>query len=167
MNTRMPRPPGPWPSRAVRLAVRALPPGCTRDRYRYEFLAELYGMSSTRQMRHAAHLLSRSLVLRAAVIRERQSSTLELIMPVVAPRKPLLCRLNVHHKWVRRLNRTGRSTCNASTAARISTTSSDLAGRMSEATSLASVAESDSPKTTAPRLSSILGGMPLVDRWRS
>jgi hypothetical protein len=61
-------------------------------------------MSSTRQMRHAAHLLSRSLVLRAAVNRERQSSPLELIMPVVAPRKSLLCRLNVHHKWVRRLN---------------------------------------------------------------
>jgi len=61
-------------------------------------------MSSTRQTRHAAHLLSRSLVLRAAVNRERQPSTLELIMPVVAPRKPLLCRLNVHHKWVRRLN---------------------------------------------------------------
>jgi hypothetical protein len=60
-------------------------------------------MSSIRQMRHAAHLLSRSLVLRAAVNRE-QSSPLELIMPVVAPRKPPLCRLNVHHKWVRRLN---------------------------------------------------------------
>jgi hypothetical protein len=61
-------------------------------------------MSSTRQMRHAAQLLSRSLLLRAAVNRERQSSTLELIMPVVAPRKRLLCRLNVRHKWVRRLN---------------------------------------------------------------
>jgi hypothetical protein len=104
MSREMPRPPGRWPSRAIRLAVRALPPGRTRDRYRHEFLAELYGMSSTRQMRHAAHLLTRSLVLRAAVNRERQSSTLELSMPVLAPRKPLLCRLNVHHKWVRRLN---------------------------------------------------------------
>lgn len=104
MSSQTPQLPGRWPSRAIRLAVRALPPGPTRDRYRYEFLAELYGMSSTRQMRHAAHLLSRSLLLRAAVNRERQSSTLELIMPVVAPRKRLLCRLNVRHKWVRRLN---------------------------------------------------------------
>ena len=104
MSRWTPRPPGPWPSRAIRLAVRALPHGPTRDRYRHEFLAELYGMSSTRQMRHAAHLFSRSLVLRAAVNREQQSSPLELIMPVVAPRKPLLCRLNVHHKWVGRLN---------------------------------------------------------------
>ena len=61
-------------------------------------------MSSGRQMRHATHLVTRSLALRAAVNRERPSSTLELVMPVVAPRKRLLCRLNVHHKWVRRLN---------------------------------------------------------------
>ena len=165
MSSQRPQPPGRWPSRAIRLAVRALPRGPTRDRYRYEFLAELYGMSSTRQMRHAAQLLSRSLLLRAAVNRERQSSTLELIMPVVAPRKRLLCRLNVRHKWVRDSTRTGRSTCSASTAARISTTSSDLPGRISEVTSPASGAECDSRKTTAAQGTDSHANVMIGDRW--
>lgn len=101
-----PRPPRPWPARTVRLAVCVLPPGPARDRYRHEFLAELYDMSSARQMRHAAQLLTRSFALRAAVDGVRQPSTLELIMPITT-RKPLLCRLNLRHRWVRRVNPDG------------------------------------------------------------
>jgi hypothetical protein len=41
----MPRSPDPWAKGAIRLAVRVLPEGLARDRYRHEFLAELYGMS--------------------------------------------------------------------------------------------------------------------------
>ena len=135
---------------AVRLAVRALPPGPTRDRYRHEFLAELYGMSSTRQMRHAAHLLSRSLVLRAAVNREQQSSTLELIMPVVAPRKrSAVPAQRAPQMGTRRLNPDREVYLQCKHCGKDSTTSSDPAGRISEATSLASVADSDSPKITA------------------
>jgi hypothetical protein len=103
----MPRPPDIWPRRVVGMAVRALPNGLARDRYRHEFLAELYGMSRGRQLRHVTHLLARSFALRAAVDHNRQPSTLELVMPVLSPRKPLFCRLNLHHKWVRRFNPQG------------------------------------------------------------
>jgi hypothetical protein len=99
-SDRMPQAPNPWASRAIRLAVRVLPEGLARDRYRHEFLAELYGMSRPRQLRHAINLLIGSFALRAAVDRERQPSSLELVLPVTA-RKPLLCRLNLHHKWIR------------------------------------------------------------------
>ena len=32
------------------------------------------------------------------------STRVEVGMPVKPPRRPLLCRLNLHHKWVRRFN---------------------------------------------------------------
>jgi hypothetical protein len=102
-----PRPPDPWPGRVVRLVVQVLPEGLARDRYRHEFLAELYGMSRVQQFQHAVHLITRAFALRAAVDGVRQPSTLELVMPVRASRKPVLCQLNLHHKWVRRFNPDG------------------------------------------------------------
>jgi hypothetical protein len=54
----------PW--HTVRMATRVLP-GAIRDRYRKEFLAELYGLGRARQLRHAAGVLSRSWALRAAI----------------------------------------------------------------------------------------------------
>jgi hypothetical protein len=109
MKSGTPRPPGLWTSRAVRLVVRALPPGHVRDRYRREFLAELYGMSRLRQLRHATSLLTRAFALRSAVDRDRQPSTWESAMaiPTAVPRKPLLCRLHLHHRWVLRVNPDG------------------------------------------------------------
>jgi hypothetical protein len=95
----------------VPLAVWALPDGSVRDQYRHEFLAELYGMSSAQELRHASNLLARSIALcrrrsRPAAL-DPGPSTLEFVMPIPLPRKPLLCRLNVHHKWVRRFNPDG------------------------------------------------------------
>jgi hypothetical protein len=57
---------GFWPRHTVRVATWVLPRS-TRDRYRQEFLAELYGLGRTRQLRHAAAVLSRSWALRAAI----------------------------------------------------------------------------------------------------
>ena len=54
---------GFWPRHAVQAATRVLP-GATRERYRQEFLAELYGLGRTRQLRHAVGVLSRSWALR-------------------------------------------------------------------------------------------------------
>jgi hypothetical protein len=36
-----------------------------------------------------------------------RSSPLEVVMPVVTVHKRLLCRLNLHHKWVSRFNPDG------------------------------------------------------------
>jgi hypothetical protein len=80
----------------VRLAAHTLPAGAVRDRYRQEFLAELAGMSGSHQARHAAGILTHSLVLRSAV-RGTQAGPMEEAMS--RPSKPLLCRTNAHHHW--------------------------------------------------------------------
>ncbi|GAA2169109.1 hypothetical protein [Pedococcus bigeumensis] len=90
------KPAQPWPSRLVRLATRALPPGEVRDRYRQEFLAELAGLPGPDQTRHAAGILTHSLALRSAV-RGTRAGPMEDAM--TAPSKPLLCRTNAHHHW--------------------------------------------------------------------
>ena len=63
MAKRKMRAAGFWPRHALQAATRVLP-GATRDRYRQEFVAELYGLARTRQLRHAAGVLSRSWALR-------------------------------------------------------------------------------------------------------
>lgn len=95
------RPPGCWSSRTVRLAARALPGGADRDRYRQEFLAELHGLGRSRQWRHALAVLVRSHALRSAIAARAPIPT-ETAMIVKSPSKPLLCRTNVHHKWVQK-----------------------------------------------------------------
>ena len=50
----------------AQVATRVLP-GATRERYRQEFLAELYGLSRARQLRHAFGVLSRCWSLRTAL----------------------------------------------------------------------------------------------------
>jgi hypothetical protein len=130
----MPQPPGRWPGRIARLAARVLPAGPARDRYRHEFLAELYGMSAARQIRHATALLTRSFALRAAVDREQQPSTLELITPVTT-RKPLRCRLNIRHKWVRRINPDGDDYLQCKRCKKTSMTSTGTTDPTSAATS--------------------------------
>ena len=146
VSSQRPQPPGRWPSRAIRLAVRALPPGPTRDRYRYEFLAELYGMSSTRQMRHAAtcsvdHFSCVPRSIASANPRPWSSSC-----PSLRPASACCAGSRAPQMGAPTQPGPGGLLCSASTAARISTTSSDLPGRISEVTSLASVAESDSRK---------------------
>ena len=88
---------GFWPRHAVQAATRVLP-GATRERYRQEFLAELYGLGRTRQLRHAAGVLSRCWALRAAINTpsEAAAADMELVFP--RQRRPLFCRLN-RHRW--------------------------------------------------------------------
>ena len=74
----------------VRLAARTLPAGAARDRYRAEFLSELHGMTSWRQLRHALGVLAQSGSLRMAVT-DRGMLGWE--------GTPVMCRVRLHHRW--------------------------------------------------------------------
>jgi hypothetical protein len=51
----------------VGLAARALPTPAGRRRYQAEFVAELHGLPSAAQLRHAAGVLSQTFALRSAL----------------------------------------------------------------------------------------------------
>ena len=78
----------------LRAATLPLPRGVARDRYRQEFLAELWGLPSREQAREAVSLLVHSPALWSAV-RGDSGSLLEDTMT----KKPLLCRLGLNHRW--------------------------------------------------------------------
>jgi hypothetical protein len=99
--------PGVWPSRVVRLAARMLPAGAVRERYRAEFLAELYGMSHPRQARHSLRVLLCVWALRMAVTSQGPVAAEEAGMKINVQRRPILCRLNLHHTWVMRSTEDG------------------------------------------------------------
>jgi hypothetical protein len=84
--------------RVVELAALVLPPGDVRRRYEREFVAELYGLDGGRQARYALGVLLTVWSLRAAVTSE-DYEVLEASMGHVDLRRPLLCRLNLHHHW--------------------------------------------------------------------
>jgi hypothetical protein len=86
-----------------------LPRGEIRDRYRYEFLAELPGLTRTQQSRHALTVLTHSWALRSAVKTHRSTPPLEVEMSQRTPSDPLLCRTNLHHRWVEQKNADGES----------------------------------------------------------
>jgi hypothetical protein len=86
-----------WPSHLERLAARALPAGPVRDRYRVEFLAELYGMTPRQQTRHAIGVLTHAWALRMAVTSQGQLAGRTEVKNTDT--RPLLCRLNLHHMW--------------------------------------------------------------------
>jgi hypothetical protein len=98
MAERAMRAAGFWPRHTVQVATRVLP-GATRERYRQEFLAELYGQGRARQLHHTAGVLSRSLALRAAINTpsEEAAADMEIVFP--RHRRPLSCRLNLRHRW--------------------------------------------------------------------
>jgi hypothetical protein len=88
---------GPVSGAIVRLAVRVLPAGGARERYRREFLAELAACTRTARLRFALGVLSSVVALRAAL-----AGSALLVGPVDPPmgdperRRPLLCRLRLH-----------------------------------------------------------------------
>jgi hypothetical protein len=90
----------------VHLAVHRLPAGDIRTRYQQEFTAELYGMTSARQLRLALGMLATSGALRHAV-HDHAPSTLETAMTLTRPAKPWGCRLNLHHHWETRTTEDG------------------------------------------------------------
>src|SRR5215471_2646223 len=98
MAERAMRTAGFWPRHTVQVATRVLP-GSTRDRYRQEFLAELYGLGRTRQLRHAAGVLSRSWALRAAINTPSVAAAADMELVFPRHRRPFFCRLNLRHRW--------------------------------------------------------------------
>ena len=78
-------------------AVRVLPAGAARERYRREFLAELSACTGRAQLGFALGVLSTVVALRAAL-----AGSALLVGPVDPPadfperRRPLLCRLRLH-----------------------------------------------------------------------
>jgi hypothetical protein len=82
--------------RTVELAVRVLPAE-HRARYGLEFIAELYGMPKAQQRRHSVRVLTSAWALRTAL--EAASGTNGETAVITTTRKPLTCRLNLHHRW--------------------------------------------------------------------
>jgi len=88
MAERVIRAPGFWARHTVQVATRVLP-DATLDRYRQEFLAELYGLGRARQLRHAFGVLSRCWALRAAINApaEAAAADIEIVFPFRRPKR--------------------------------------------------------------------------------
>jgi hypothetical protein len=89
---------GFWSRHTVQAATRVLP-GATRDRYRQELLAELYGLGRARQLRYALGVLSRCWALRAAINTPSDATAADMELVFPRHRRPLPCRL-IRHYWV-------------------------------------------------------------------
>lgn len=94
--------PGRWTRGVVGMAVRLLPAGQVRERYRREFVAEMYGMASVQRTTHALQILRSIFALRTALVGYQQPLLEEATMT-----KPLGCRLHLHHVWERRSTQDG------------------------------------------------------------
>src|SRR6478752_4876599 len=79
----------------VRVSTAVLPAGELRDRYRREHAGELNALTGNQQVRYAMGAITTSWALRQAVVQER-----DMTVTTTRSRKPLLCRLNVHHHWL-------------------------------------------------------------------
>jgi len=95
----MPAPPAVAPAArwVAGTAARALPRRADRERYRREFVAELYGLSPTAQARYVAGLLAQVPALRAAL---GSSSRPPEIPMSTSFRAPFRCRVLRMHRWM-------------------------------------------------------------------
>ena len=84
--------------RVIGLAVRALPRGEPRERYRQEFLADLHHLDRHRRFRYALGVVVQVVPLRFALARSARTVWEAAVGP--RRRKPLLCLLNLRHRWV-------------------------------------------------------------------
>jgi hypothetical protein len=85
--------PSRWSMSLTRVAVRAVPAGPVRDRYRRELVAELYGMSAGQQARQVLGVWVHAPALRAALTEPDHEE-------VSMPHKSIRCRLGEHHyRW--------------------------------------------------------------------
>ena len=80
----------------LRAATLLLPRGVSRNRYRREFGAELYGQSRARQLSYALGACGKMWSLRTVLVHGSEVSRL-----------PLLCRTNLHHFWEKYVNDEG------------------------------------------------------------
>ena len=88
----------------VGVATVTLPSGGVRERYRLEHLGELSALPGRFQLQYAAGALATSWALRRALSKERDMTTTP-----TRPSKPVMCRLNLHHRWQKVHNPAGES----------------------------------------------------------
>ena len=79
----------------VRLSTRLLPAGETRKRYRWELFADLSALDRPHQLTYASGVLSTAWQLRRELTQEIDP----MHDATTTPSVPLLCRLNLRHKW--------------------------------------------------------------------
>jgi len=91
-----------WSVSTTRAALRVLPPGGARQRWRAELTAELWGLSRGEQLRHTLGVLRRAPALRAAVTAPNRVVKEDIV------RTPLRCRLH-WHTWVTQYSSDGTS----------------------------------------------------------
>ena len=92
-----------WALRTVSLVVLAVPAGEWRERYRQEFRAELYGMSRTAQLCHAAGLVAQAFALRSALgphTPDGSTSREDVMFRLATLWGRVLCLLNQHRDEV-------------------------------------------------------------------
>lgn len=77
----------------VGAATSTLPSGALRERYRREHLGELSALPASDQIHYAVGALATSWALRRALIKEMDMTT------TARTHTPLLCVLNLHHRW--------------------------------------------------------------------
>ncbi len=92
-----------WAAAAVDLSIRFLPRGERRERYRRELWSELHGMTRRHQLFHATGVLSRSWALRAALADSTPVKGISDMATSVHRSWRLVCRLNLHHDYVREI----------------------------------------------------------------
>lgn len=90
------RPAGYLAGKVLRVATCLLPRGVSRNRYRREFTAELYGQPPLRQLAYALDLCAQMCSLRTVLVHGTDVT-----------RVPFLCRTNLHHRWRRLANDDG------------------------------------------------------------
>lgn len=90
------RPAGVFVAGLLRVATLVLPRGASRDRYRREFAAELYGRPQGHQLGYALSLCGHMWSLRTVLVHGAEIT-----------RIPFLCRTNLHHHWDNRVNEEG------------------------------------------------------------
>jgi len=88
----------------VSAATATLPSGQVRERYRLEHLGELSVLPAHDQTHYAVGALASSWSLRRALLQDR-----DMTSTPTRSSKPLLCRLNLHHRWHKEHNPAGES----------------------------------------------------------
>jgi hypothetical protein len=84
-----------------------LPAAPVRNRYRRELEAELAQLPPRRQLGFALRVLTRAFALRRAVVDDTATKIVTEVA-LQAPARPLLCRLNLRHKWKRHSTEDGQ-----------------------------------------------------------
>lgn len=91
-----------WSVTGTRAALRVLPPGGARDRWRAELTAELWDLPRGEQLRHTFGVLRRAPALRLALTSPDRVVKEDIV------RNPLRCRLG-SHRWVTQYTSDGTS----------------------------------------------------------